>query len=461
MSRFVKRSEIGAPAEEVFAWHARPGAIDRLTPPWEPLVIEQPPDSLEIGTRVVFRSTIPGPVAVRMVAEHVGYDPPREFRDAQVSGPFASWEHRHRFESVGPGRTILSDEVTYSLPALGEVLAGRVVRRRLRRMFDYRHRQTIEDLAAHSRARERGNGIMHVAVTGSSGVIGSALVAFLGGGGHRVTRLVRRAPSGPDELAWDPAAGKVDAEGLRGVDAVVNLAGEPIGGGRWTDERKRRIRDSRVDGTRLLAETLAGMDDGPRILVQGSAIGFYGHDRGNEILTEETDSGSGFLAGVVREWEAAADPARKAGLRVVAVRTGIVQSPRGGALKLQLPLFQLGAGGKLGSGRQWVSWITIDDIVGVFHHALTTSDLEGVINGTAPEPVTNAEYTRVLGHVLGRPTLLPVPKLGPTVLLGKEGAVQTALASQRVLPARTEATGYVFRHRDLEAGLRHVLGRVT
>lgn len=290
-------------------------------------------------------------------------------------------------------------------------------------------------------------------------MIGSALVESLASGGHRVARLVRGASagSGAQEVAWDPEAGTIDREGLRDIDAVVHLAGEPIGGSRWTAERKRRIRDSRVHGTRLIAEALAGMEAGPRTLVCGSAIGFYGADRGDEILTEESSSGNGFLAGVVREWEAAAGPARAAGLRVVYVRTGIVQSPRGGALGLQLPLFRLGVAGRLGTGRQWMSWITIDDIVGIFIHALLAPGLDGVLNGTAPEPVRNAEYTRVLGRVLGRPTVLPIPKLGPAALLGKEGAEETALASQRVLPARTEAAGYAFRHRDLETGLRHVL----
>ncbi|MGH8907386.1 MAG: TIGR01777 family oxidoreductase [Egibacteraceae bacterium] len=300
---------------------------------------------------------------------------------------------------------------------------------------------------------------MRVAITGSSGLIGTALVELLRSGGHEVVRLVRRAAASADEVAWDPDAGTVDVAGLRGVDAVVHLAGESIGGGRWTQERKRRIRDSRVDGTRLLATTLAGMADGPRALICGSAIGYYGSDRGDELLTEESGSGDGFLAGVVRDWEAAAEPARAAGLRVVCVRTGIVASPKGGALALQLPLFKVGLGGRLGSGRQWMSWITLDDIAGVFAHALDTADVEGILNGTAPEPVRNAEFARVLGRVLGRPALIPVPKLGPAVLLGPEGAAETAFASQRVVPARTEATGYVFRHRTLEAALRHVLAR--
>lgn len=461
--RLERRSEVPATVEELFAWHERPGALERLTPPWERTTVEQPPDSLEVGTRAVLRAGVLGPFAVRWVAEHVGYDPPREFRDLQRSGPFAAWDHRHRFSPAGAGRSVLTDDVAYRLPLgpLGQTVAGRLVRGRLERMFAYRHRQTIADLAAHRRAGERGSTSMHVAVTGSSGLIGSALVAFLSTGGHRVTRVVRGAPEGGDRLRWDPEGGVIDAAGLRGVDAVVHLAGEPIGGGRWTPERKRRILDSRVKGTRLLAETLAGMRDGPRTLVCMSGINAYGYDRGDEVLTEESSRGDGFLAEVVRQWEAAADPARAAGLRVVHVRGGVVQSPKGGSLRLQLPLFRAGVGGPLGSGRQWFSWISLDDIVGVLHHALVTPDVEGVLNATAPQPVRNAEFTRVLGRVLGRPTLVPVPRFGPALLLGREGAKETAFVNLRVLPARSQATGYTFRHPDVETALRHLLGRTT
>lgn len=300
---------------------------------------------------------------------------------------------------------------------------------------------------------------MHVAVTGSSGLIGSALLAFLTSGGHTVARLLRRSPHGDQEIAWDPQGGTVDSEGLRGVDAVIHLAGEGIGERRWSEEQKRRILDSRVKGTGLIARTLAEMDEGPRTLICASAIGYYGAHRGEEILTEESRSGDGFLAEVCRQWEGAADPARNAGLRVVHVRTGIVQSPKGGQLGKQLPLFRLGMGGKLGTGRQWQSWITLDDTLGIYQHALATPDLEGPINATAPNPVTNAEYTQVLGRVLGRPTLFTVPKFAPALLLGSEGADQVAFAGQRVLPARAEATRYTFRFPDLEGGLRHVLGR--
>jgi uncharacterized protein (TIGR01777 family) len=299
---------------------------------------------------------------------------------------------------------------------------------------------------------------MRVAIAGASGLIGTALAQELRRGGHDILRLVRRPPSGAEEIRWDPASGIVDTGGLRRADAVVNLAGEPIAR-RWTAARKRRIYASRVDGTRLLAATMAGMETGPRVFVFGSGIHFYGVDRDDEVLSEESAPGSGFLAKVVRDWEGAADPARHAGLRVANVRTGIVQSPKAMPLQLQLPLFRLGLGGRLGSGRQWFPWITLDDLVGIFAHAVTTPEVDGVLNGASPNPVRNAEYTHVLARVLRRPALIPVPWIGPALLLGRELADELAFANLRVLPTRTLASGYTFRHPDLEAGLRAVLGR--
>lgn len=458
MSRFVGAVRLPVSMEGAFAWHERPGALLRLSPPWQPMTVEQPPDGLEVGTRVVLRLGV-GKVGLRMVAEHVGYDPPREFHDVQRSGPFARWSHRHRFEADGEDASVLTDDVTYTLPlgSLGAAVAGRRVRGELERMFGYRHRQTVADLAAHAAARHRGVETMHVAITGASGLIGSQLTAFLTGAGHRVSALTRGSAGGKDEIAWDPQAETVDTEGLRGVDAVIHLAGEPIGK-RFTAEHKRKVLQSRVKGTRAIATALAGMEDGPRTLISSSAIGYYGADR-DEPATEEAPPGDDFLADVCRAWEGATAPAEEAGLRVVHVRTGIVQSPDGGMLSLLLPLFRLGLGGKLGDGSQWVSWITLDDEIGLYHHALTTPAVTGPLNAVAPNPVTNAEFTRVLGGVLGRPTVIPVPAFAPALLLGKEGADEIALASQHVLPAKAEATGYEFRHPTLDRGLSHLLGK--
>ena len=298
---------------------------------------------------------------------------------------------------------------------------------------------------------------MDVAITGSSGLIGSALTAALAADGHRVRRLVRRAPSGPDEVRWDPAAGTIDAEGLAGIDAAVNLAGPGIGDKRWTDDRKRELRDARVDGTRLLAEAMAALEPKPRVLVSGSAIGYYG-DRGDEVLTEASAAGDDFLADLCEDWEAAAAPAADAGIRVALARTGIVLAPGGGALAKLLPLFKLGAGGRMGSGKQWWSWITIDDEVAALRHLLE-HDVSGPVNLVAPGTVTNDDLTDALGRVLHRPTFLPVPRFGPKLLIGGEAAETFLYASQRVEPTVLEADGFTFAHTEVEAALRDVLGR--
>lgn len=305
---------------------------------------------------------------------------------------------------------------------------------------------------------------MHVAITGARGMIGGALTESLRDDGHRVTGVTRSQP-GSDELQWAPSEGRIDTDGLRGVDAVVHLAGEPIAftsltpagiaEGRWSPDRKRRILDSRVEGTTLLAETLAGMDDGPRVLVSASAIGYYG-DRGDDTLTEASAPGDLFLSTVCQRWEAAAEPARAAGIRVVHPRIGLVQTPKGGALAQALPLFRLGLGGPFGDGSDWWSWVMLDDVVGVLRHAVVDDDVSGPVNATAPEPVTNRTWATVLGRVLGRPSVLPVPRFGPRLLFG-EMADELLYASARVLPAATTNSGYAFRYRDLEAGLRSVL----
>ncbi|MEW6637193.1 MAG: TIGR01777 family oxidoreductase [Actinomycetota bacterium] len=296
---------------------------------------------------------------------------------------------------------------------------------------------------------------MDVLITGATGVIGRAVSGELERGGDRVFRLTR-SPRAANDIGWDPAAGRIDGD-LSGFGAVVHLAGESIAEGRWTPEKKRRILESRRQGTRLLAETLAALPEPPKTLVSASAVGYYG-DRGDEVLTEESEPGSDFLATVCREWEAAADPAREAGIRVVHPRIGIVLSKEGGALGRTLPIFRLGLGGRLGSGRQWWSWISLEDVVGVIVHALENESVEGPVNTGSPSPVTNADYTRVLGRVLHRPTLFAVPAPAARIALG-ELADALLLASQRMRPAKLEATGYRFRHPHLEAALRQILKR--
>jgi len=297
---------------------------------------------------------------------------------------------------------------------------------------------------------------MRIAVTGASGLVGSALVPALRAGGHEVLRLVRREERGGDEVRWNPATRTVEAARLEGLDAVVHLSGENIADGRWTDAKKARLRSSRVGSTRFLSETLAGLARKPSVLVSASAVGYYG-DRGDAWLAENALPATDFFGQLSVEWEAAAAHAAHAGIRVVHPRTGIVLSPAGGALAKMLLPFKLGMGGVVGSGRQYFSWIALDDVVGVIHHLLARSDLSGAVNASAPEPVTNAELTKTLGRVLGRPTFVPVPAVALRIAFGE--VADALLASTRMRPERLLETGYRFRFPELEGALRHVLSR--
>ncbi|WP_422746473.1 TIGR01777 family oxidoreductase [Mycobacterium sp. WMMD1722] len=443
-------SIVDHPLDEVFAWHTRPGAMRRLVPPWQPMTVVAETASLADGRAVL---GLPG--GLRWIAQHdpSAYDPPRRFVDALSADGLRSWpprligywRHTHDFDDAGSGRTRVHDRVDTTVPGAA-----------LRPTFVYRHRQLADDLAAHRDAAQAGCGPLVVAVTGASGLVGSALTALLTSGGHRVIRLVRGHPQGPDQRRWNPD--DPDPELLAGTDAVVHLAGASIAG-RFTDAHRKAIRDSRIGPTRRLAELAAA--GGPRIFVSASAIGYYGYDRADEILTEDSARGDGFLADVVADWEAATTAAADGGLRVVTVRTGIVQSSAGGTLRLFRPLFAAGLGGRLGSGRQWLSWIGLDDLLDVYYRALWDERMSGPVNAVAPDPVRNAQYTAALARVLHRPARLPVPSLGPRVLLGAQGARELAEADQRVLPARLSALGHRFRHREVQAALAHQLGHAA
>jgi uncharacterized protein len=431
--------------DEVFAWHARPGAVKRLTPPWLPVRVLGETDSLRDGRAIL---GLPG--GLRWVATHQpgGYNPPHAFADSLTSLPLP-WQHSHEFSSMGEAATLVTDLVRTPLPA-----------RVLRSVFAYRHCQLGADLAALSRARQISPDSLTFAVTGASGLIGSALSALLTTSGHRVIPLVRRLPRHAGERYWRPE--DPGPELLEGVDAVIHLAGASIGG-RFTPERKQEIRDSRILPTRLLAERAAqahaGANPRLRAFVTASAIGIYGPDRGDEVLTETSSRGDGFLADVVADWEDASAPAAAAGVRTVQIRTGIVQTPRGGMLHLLSPLFEAGLGGRLGSGKQWLAWIVLDDLLDIYLRAVLDTGLSGPVNAVAPEPVRNADYTRTLAKVLHRPAVLPVPGFGPRLLLGAEGAREIAEASQYVQPERLIQAGYRFRQPELGGALRHLFGR--
>ncbi len=298
---------------------------------------------------------------------------------------------------------------------------------------------------------------MKVLISGSGGFIGSALAERLTSSGHRVIRLVRREVSpGRDAVSWSPDNGEIDAAQLEDVDAVVHLAGEGIGDHRWTEAHKARVLSSRVRGTHLLAETIAQLETPPKVMISGSAVGYYGY-LGVDSMTETSPPGDGFLTDVVEQWETATEPAGQAGIRVVRIRSGVVLSPRGGALKKQLLPFKLGVGGKLGSGDQYLSWISLQDEIEAIEFLLERDDISGPVNVTSPNPVTNAEFTRALGAALCRPTFMPVPTLALKLLFSGEMTEEMMLGGQRVLPKRLQEAGYEFSDPEVEVALRKML----
>lgn len=438
---------IPVPVDEVFAWHERPGAMQRLLPPWQPVKALRQADSLKDGTSVI---GLPG--GVKWYAPHQAQDyvPQRLFVDGLefkglVGKAFKSltWRHEHHFEQLGDGHTLVRDVVETNIPAL-----------QVHRMLAYRHRELQQDLAAHRQGADHGLNPLRIAVTGSSGLVGTALSAFLETGGHTVIRLVRRAAVGANEREWNPDAPAVEM--LEGCDAVIHLAGASIAG-RFNQKHRDDIAESRIEPTRKLAAAAA--QSGVSVFISASAIGFYGARAGEQLLDEDAPAGADFLAGVVQEWEEAAAASQTQHMRCVQVRTGLVQSPSGGTLKLLKPLYQAGLGGRLGHGRQWQSWIGLDDLVDIYHRALWDQELSGPVNAVAPNPLRNADYSAVLASVLNRPEIMPVPSLGPRLLLGDQGAELLAMASQRIAPARLQERGHHFRAPELEAALRHCLGR--
>jgi uncharacterized protein len=458
MDTVARRSRMPVTVDELWAWHTRPGALERLMPPWDPVRVVSRTGGIEPGARVTLAVPL-GPMRLRWIAEHRDVDPPRGFADAQVEGPFAHWIHRHAMapDAADPSASWLEDLVEFAAPGgpPGRAIARRIVAARLPSLLRYRHDTLAADLAAHARVGDRSR--LTVGITGASGFLGTVLTHFLTTGGHRVVRFVRGTPPrGVDAAVWDPARGFAAPDAIPPLDAVIHLAGAGVADKRWTPGRMALIRDSRVDGTATLSRALAALPRPPRALLCASAIGFYGFD-GRAPVDERAPQGGGFLAAVCRRWEAAADPARAAGIRVAHLRLGLVISPAGGLLKPLLRVFRAGAGGVIGDGAQGMSWVGVDDVVGAFHHALFDETLAGPVNVTAPTPVSNAEFTRTLARAVHRPSLVPVPRAGLRLLLGRQMADETALSSGWILPARLEAGGYPFRFRTLAAALSHYL----
>ena len=454
IQRYLARSPMPVSAEALFAWHTRPGAFERLSPPFAPAELLERSGGLEPGARTVLRMHV-GPVPVTWEAEHTAYEAGRMFQDTQRAGPFAHWVHTHRMLPSGATST-MEDEVDYAVPlgALGRAFGGGMARHQLEALFAYRHALLAGDLSRHAAVADKGP--LRVAITGASGTVGRALSAFLSTGGHTVLRLVRRA-AGADEVAWDPHAGTVETAKLEGVDAVIHLAGAGVADGRWTDARKREIHESRELGTRTLAQALAKLERPPKVFVSTSAVGFYG-DAGDEPRDESAAPADDFLAKVCVAWERATEAAEARGIRTVKLRVGVVLTPAGGAMQKMLPPFKLGGGGPQGSGRQWMSWIHVDDLLGLYHHALFDERWSGAFNAVAPNPVRNADFAHALGHVLGRPALVPLPAAAIRTAFGEMGEA-VLLAGQRVSSAKAQGAGFRFLYPELDGALRMLLGK--
>jgi uncharacterized protein (TIGR01777 family) len=461
---FTLRSTMPVSAEELYAWHARPLAFQRLQPPWEQTtVVKQQGAFGTDGFLITMRTKTLGPLHTTWLAEAFDFQPGRRFQDRQLKGPFGHWNHTHLMIPDAAATSHLEDTIDYRVPLgpVGRLLGGRMVKRRLAAVFAYRHFVTANDLARHQRFATQPR--LTIAVTGSRGAIGSDLVPFLTTGGHRVVRLLtgnaaRPYDDGTKWLAWNPDA-PLDPSTLDGVDAVIHLAGDNVAEGRWSATKKHRILVSRTAPTRRIAEAIAAVqgERRPKVFVCASAVGFYG-DRGDEDLTEESPSGKGFFPEVVRAWEGACAPARDAGVRTVNLRIGVALSMRGGALAKQLLPFKMGAGAVLGSGRQFLPWITTNDLVGAINHALFTGELSGPVNAVAPNPVTNRGFAKALGRVLRRPAFMWLPRFALRVMFG-EVTDEALLASMKVRPAKLAASGFSFNHSELESALRFLLGR--
>lgn len=447
------KSPISATAEEVFNWHKQEGAFIRLMPPWGDVKITRM-DSGIINGNKVYLKVKPAFFQHDWIAELSDVQEGCKFVDTQVKGPFEYWQHQHLFQNTASEHSFIEDIITYRVKFgfIGDAITDGFVCRHIDRLLGYRHRTIENDLLRIKRFPNAPS--LRIAVIGGTGLIGSALIPFLRCAGHRVHIVTRHKPNHPTDIFWDPGQGMPNSEQLENFDAIVNLAGENIGSGRWSAARKERLRTSRIDTTHQLVQACSKLSHPPKVLINASAIGYYG-DRGDELLDEDSSKGKGFLSDICEAWEKTATQLTTS--RVACVRFGMVLSPKGGALKQMLTPFRLGVGGKIGSGQQYYSWIGIDDAIYQLYNVMMDQRLSGPINIVSPQPVSNEEFTRVLGKVLGRPTLLTVPAKIIRVMFGEMGDA-LLLSSTKVLPKKLASQLYPFAYADLETCLRHMLG---
>jgi uncharacterized protein (TIGR01777 family) len=455
-ARFSWSSVLEHPIADVFSWHTRRGAFQRLNDPWRPVVVTSSQDTIAQGSDVVIRVPFWGSLGIPWHLRHTYLNPPYEFIDQQIRGPFREWKHTHRFLEIDPCKTTMLDEIEYQMP-LGTSVATPLLRHQLERLFRFRHAMLQSDLDLHARWRTKPR--KRIVLAGASGFVGSALVAFLTTAGHDVIQLVRRAPQSSYERSWDPAKGILDPALFDGAQVVINLSGESLVEGRWTEKRKREIEQSRVETTRLLSSALATHAQNIEVLISASGVGCYG-DTGDQSATEDTPLGTGFLSEVCQRWEAQTKPLEAVGVRVVLLRLGTVLNAQGGALKKMLPFFVVGLGGPLGNGQQWMSWIAMQDLLGIVEHAIYSATLRGPVNCVSPRSVRNYEFTRALGRVVRRPAFLPAPRAALRMAFG-EMAEAVLLAGSRVSPSALERDGYRFVLEDIEQALRFECGHVA
>ena len=458
MSTLNQRSEMPVSADELSAWHFREGALTRLIPPWENARVIRTSGPLANGSLVVIELR-KGPVKIHWHAIHDRVEPGKGFRDTQQKGPFHKWVHEHRFQPLESGKSTLEDCVNYQepFPPLGRWFGAGFIRGELNRQFQFRHARTFNDLR---RGAERPiHSTKTVAISGATGMIGRQLAGFLSCAGETVRRIVRTTKGArASDILWNQTSGEFDLAKLEGCDAVVHLAGENIAGGRWTDQRKKLILSSRVDGTRQLCQALARLKNKPKVLICASGVGFYG--AGDDKQFDETSAlGAGFLAQICKEWESATQAASDAGIRVVHMRIGIVISAQGGVLAKLLTPFLFGAGGPIAGGRQGMSWIALDDLIAAITFAIDNENISGALNATAPAPLSNRDFGGVLARVLHRPFLAPLPAFVVRAIFGEMGE-ELLLQGAFVQPKKLLEHGFRFDFPKLESVLRFELGRM-
>lgn len=451
---FLKQTKIQVSSDQLYHWHELPGAFHRLCPPWQSIKVDRASDGLKEGEEVHLR-LCKGPFCQKWIARLKDCHPGEGFTDVQERGPFKKWIHRHRFLKKDQG-CVLEDEIEYEVPGgtLGRLFLGSKVRSELEGTFFYRHQVTKNDLECMQEFSQQKP--LRILVSGASGLVGSRLCLFLENAGHKILRLVRRPSSLEEEIYWNDQTGDIEREKLDGkIDGVIHLAGENIAARRWSKEQKKRIADSRVKGTQGLVHALNQCEQKPSFFLCASAVGFYGN-RGEDLLTEESAPSDDFLSRVCQDWEAAAQSLE--GVRVACLRFGMILSPQGGALGQMLTPFKMGVGGILGSGKQQMSWIHIDDLIYHCYRVMMNETLQGAINFVSPHPVSNHVFTKTLGKILGRPTIMPLPGFVARVAFG-EMADALLLSSQKVYPQKLKDTGCRFAYPHLEDALRHLLGK--